>query len=509
MIRLLIAVLAATPALAEVRFADRSADLPIQHLYSGGWEHFVGGGVAIFDCNGDSYGDLFVAGGTDPAHLFVNVTEAPGAPIRFATGPMANLTGVTGAYPLDIDGDGLLDLAVLRVGANLLLRGHGDCSFTDATAQWGVAGGNGWTTAFSATWEAGQIRPTLAFGNYVDRSNPAGPFGTCDDNVLLRPVGATYGPPIALAPGYCPLSMLISDWARTGRRDLRISNDRQYYVRDGAEQMVRLDTLAPLGEADGWPRLMLWGMGIASRDITGDGLPEVMLTSMGDQLLQFARPGGVYENAPYSFGSYVQRPVDTDDGRPSTGWHAEFGDVDNDGWSDLFIAKGNVDQMPGMAADDPNNLLIRTPDGPFIDQGVTAGVASPHRSRGAGLYDLNLDGRLDLVVVNRRAPLEVFENETENTGNWLLLEIEADAPNTRAVGGWIELRYPGGRIEQREITIGGGHASGQAGLHHFGLGGAASVDIRLAGIGGWLTVPANTRGTLSLIGTSPTFRSAN
>ncbi|NCO21482.1 MAG: hypothetical protein GW905_05635, partial [Rhodobacterales bacterium] len=128
---------------------------------------------------------------------------------------------------------------------------------------------------------------------------------------------------------------------------------------------------------------------------------------------------------------------------------------------------------------------------------------------GAGLYDLNLDGRLDLVVVNRRAPLEVFENETENTGNWLLLEIEADAPNTRAVGGWIELRYPGGRIEQREITIGGGHASGQAGLHHFGLGGAASVDIRLAGIGGWLTVPANTRGTLSLIGTSPTFRSAN
>jgi len=499
MIRLLSAVLlVAGPAMAEVRFIDRSAGLPVSHAYSGGWEHFVGGGVAIFDCNGDDLGDLYVAGGTEPARLFVNATAGPGAPIRFDLGDLAPLDGVTGAYPLDIDGDDILDLAVLRVGANVLLKGQGDCTFTDATALWGMEGGTAWTTAFAATWEGDNTRPTLAFGNYVDRGDPNGPFGTCDANTLLRPEGAIYGPPIPLTPGHCTLSMLISDWARTGRRDLRISNDRHYYVRDGSEQMVRLDTLRPLTEAEGWPRLMLWGMGIASRDITGDGLPEVMLTSMGDQLLQFARPGGVYENAPYSFGSYVQRPFDGDDGRPSTGWHAEFGDVNNDGLADLFVAKGNVDQMPGMADKDPNNLLIRSPDGPYVDQGLAAGVASPARSRGAGLYDLNLDGRLDLVVVNRRAPLEVRENVTEGSGNWLLLDIRAPAPNTRAVGAWIEIRLPGGQVEHREITVGGGHAGGQAGLQHFGLGAASSVGIRVAGGADWLTLPANTRGKLLL-----------
>ena len=50
-------------------------------------------------------------------------------------------------------------------------------------------------------------------------------------------------------------------------------------------------------EAEGWPRCALWGMGIASRDITGDGLPEVMLTSMGDQVLQINRGDGVMKNA--------------------------------------------------------------------------------------------------------------------------------------------------------------------------------------------------------------------
>ncbi len=390
---------------------------------------------------------------------------------------------------------------MLRVGGNMMLRGSGDCRFEDASSVWGVPPGDAWTTAFSATWEGTNARPTLAFGNYVNRKDPDGPFGTCDDNMLLRPAGDVYGPPIPLVPGYCALSMLFSDWAGTGRRDLRISNDRHYYVRGGAEQMLRLDTLGFLNATDGWPELSLWGMGIASRDITGDGLADVMLTSMGDQLLQFARPGGRFENAPFSFGSAVQRPQSGDDGRPSTGWHAEFGDVDNDGWDDLFIAKGNVDQMPGNAAKDPNNLLIRTPGGPYVDRAAVAGVASTARSRGAGLYDLNLDGGLDLAVVNRRAPLEIHENATAARGRWVALEIRADGPNTRAVGAWIELRDGAGRIQYREVTVGGGHAGGQSGLHHFGLGGSDGAEVRLnfgAMTTGWQTVPVNSRATLTL-----------
>ena len=127
-------------------------------------------------------------------------------------------------------------------------------------------GENRWSTAFSATWEPGAALPTLAIGNYVDRTNPNGPFMACDVISLFRPTGEAYGPPIALTPDFCPLSMLFTDWSRRGAPDLRVSNDRQYYVRGGSEQMWRLDPFRLLGEADGWRPVSIWGMGIASTD---------------------------------------------------------------------------------------------------------------------------------------------------------------------------------------------------------------------------------------------------
>jgi enediyne biosynthesis protein E4 len=488
-------LIAASPVAAGPLFVDRSHGFPVAHVYSGGWEHFVGGGVAALDCDGSGRPSLFVAGGENPARLLVNATAAPGAPIRFTLGEITEITGVTGAYPLDVDGDGVMDLAVLRVGPNLLLRGLGDCRFEDASADWGFHGGDGWSTAFAATWEPGAEWPTLAIGNYVDRANPAGPFMACDANELHRPDlkagGRGYVAPIRLEPGYCALSMLISDWQRVGRPDLRISNDRHYYVRDGHEEMWRLDQLRPLDDADGWARVSLWGMGIASRDITGNGLPDVMLTSMGDQLVQLNEGEGLLRNAPYTLGTYATTPWFGDDGRPSTGWHAEWADFDNDGRADLFIAKGNVDQMPSNAMRDPNNLLMQQADGKFAEKADVAGVATTHRARGAAVVDLNGDGRLDIVVVNRRAGLEVWENATEGTGNWLRVVPRMDGPNSHAVGAWVEVRTAE-NVQVQEVTVGGGHVSGQAMGLHFGLGAAEGAEVRVIWPGGatsdWVAV---------------------
>jgi len=476
-----LALSAASAGADGVRFVDRSGALPgPAHVYGGGWEHFVGGGAAVFDCNGDGFPELLAAGGANPTSFYRNTTPAPGADLAFARGriaPLDGVTGITGAYPLDIDGDGARDLAVLRVGANLFLRGDGACGFTDATEDWGIAPGDAWSTAFAATWEAGADRPTLAVGNYVDRADPDGPFRACDANTLHRP-GENGYEALLLAPGHCALSMLFSDWDRRGAADLRVSNDRHYYVDGGAEQMWRLDPLRLLVAEDGFREVSLWGMGIASRDITGDGRPEVMLTSMGDQLLQYNTPHG-FEDAAWGTGTQATRPHTGDDGRPSTGWHAQFGDVDNDGRADLFIAKGNVDQMPGLAMEDPNNLLMQRPDGTFREAAGAAGIATPDRARGAALADLNRDGRLDLVVVNRRAPLELWQNATREAGNWLAVTPVQDGPNRFAVGAWVELRTAAGHRATQEVTVGGGHAGGQAGPLHFGLGAATAAELRV------------------------------
>ena len=458
------------------------------HVYDGGWEHFVGGGVSAFDCNGDRFPELVAAGGSNPAILLVNATGTPGAPLAFrADTPEAlALTGVTGAYPLDIDDDGVLDLAVMRVGENLLLKGGPDCTF--APFDIGFASDDRWTTSFTATWEAGQPLPTLFFGNYVDRTDPDGPFEACDENQLYRPENSVYSGPKLLEPGYCALSALFTDWNRTGRADLRLSNDRQYYVKGGQEELWAMGpTPRPYTEAEGWQRQSLWGMGIASRDVNGDGLPDVFLSSMADQRLQLRDgPGPTWRSVAFALGTTAQRPHLGDDGRPSTGWTIAFGDVDLDGRDDVFIAKGNVEQMPSNAMEDPNNLLMQQADGAFREASVEAGVASLARSRGAVLADFDLDGRLDLAVNNRRAPLEVYRNDTATEGHWLAVELAEPPPNTRAVGAWLDLRI-GDHVYAREITVGGAHASGLALPEHFGLGAAETAELRVTWSDGTVT----------------------
>ncbi|MFQ6548433.1 CRTAC1 family protein [Aestuariibius sp. 2305UL40-4] len=487
-------VFLAGPAAAEVRFEDRSNALPT-HVYDGGWEHFVGGGVAVFDCNGDGLPEIFAAGGENPARLFLNRGG-----FAFEEAPLPELTGVTGAYPLDLDGDGTLDLYVMRAGPNVALKGGWDCGFTDWTASWRLEGGDGWTTAFTAWVEPGDDRPTLAIGNYVDRDDPEGPFGTCDTHRILRPTEMKVYPrdrmagPVRLqgvwsgtelSPGFCSLSMLAAEDAR-GRMTLRISNDRHYYVRGGAEQMWDIEEQRFLGPEDGWEGPQLWGMGIASRDLNGDGADEVMLTSMGDQLLQIAEGDG-YVAAPFEMGTTAHRPHLGDDGRPSTGWHAEFGDVDNDGRPDLFIAKGNVDQMPGNAMEDPNSLLMQEAGGTFREVAGEAGVAAVARSRGAALADFDGDGRLDLVVVNRRAPMGLWRNVSD-AGGFVTVEVVP-----RRIGGRVELRTATG-MQSQQVTVGGGHAGGSALPLHFGIGEAAGAEVRFVSpdgrVGDWREVTA-------------------
>jgi hypothetical protein len=460
-------------AQAEPLFRDLSHHLP-EHRYLGGWNHFVGGGVAVMDCNGDSLPDIFAAGGTGPAGLFVNHGN-----FTFTAQPLPDIRASTGAYPIDINADGFMDLFVLRIGQNIILKGGPDCSFTPAKGPFTLPAADQWSTAFSAWWQD-DGRPEMAVGNYVDLKNPEGPFFACDSHELLTPRADGYQS-TPLEPGFCSLSMLTTKDA-SGALRLRISNDRQYYVRGGYEQMWDLKERRFLGASDGWEEISIWGMGIASRDITGDGREEVMLTSMGDQLMQMAQLDGTYRNAPFSIGTYAHRPYLGDDGRPSTGWHAQFGDMDNDGRADLFISKGNVDQMPSNAIKDPNNLLMQQADGTFREMGQTAGLASTERGRGAALADFDGDGRLDVLVLNRRAPLEIYRNETPNAGHWLAVSLLQPGGNRHAIGASVTVNG-----DMQRTIIGGGHAGGQAGPLHFGLGAATQAEITVEWPGGQIT----------------------
>ncbi|OLC56577.1 MAG: hypothetical protein AUH85_05975, partial [Chloroflexi bacterium 13_1_40CM_4_68_4] len=423
--------------------------------------------------------------------------------------PSTDMVGVNGAYPIDIDGDGIVDLVALRNGENVLLRGLGGCRFERANEAWGFSSGTSATTAFSATWESAATLPTFAFGNYA---NPASndPHHLCFDNELLRPAatGHTYGPPIALTPSWCALSMLFSDWNRSGRMDLRVSNDEHYYLpTEGQEQLWRI---APgeqpsLYTADeGWVNVQVQGMGIASYDLTGDGYPEVFLTGQGDNRLQTLAAGAsrpTYRDIGLKRGVNAAQPFTGGDTRPSTAWHDQFDDVNNDGFVDLFISKGNVTDQPDYAQKDPSDLLLGQADGTFREAAAAAGILNFDRGRGAALADFNLDGMLDLIEVNYGAPVRLWRNvgtgdasHPTAMGNWIALRAVQKAPNVDAIGAWLEVRI-GDLIARRELTVGGGHAGGQLGWVHFGLGDSSGADVRVVWPGGeispWRHLSAN------------------
>jgi enediyne biosynthesis protein E4 len=474
-------------------FVEETASSGISSVYKGEWQYMVGGGAASFDCNDDGYPELLFAGGESKSKFYRN-TSKQGEALKFIEEQSGlELDAMTGAYPLDVDADGNVDIVTLRVGENVVLRGKGECKFERANEAWNFEGGDGWSTSFAATWERGAKWPTLAISNYIDRKEEISPWGSCTDNELLRPdaSGGKFAAPIPLTPSFCPLSMLFTDWNRSGTPSLRVSNDREYYE-GGQEQMWKVEPGAAPAlytAAEGWKPLRIWGMGIASADVNSDGYPDYFLTSMADNKLQTlsalpadgkSRPD--FADIAFKRGVTAHRPYQGEDLRPSTAWHTQFEDVNNDGLVDLFIAKGNVAEMKDFAMKDPNNLLIQSADGKFIEMG------------GKALADFNLDGLIDLVVVNRNENAQVWRNATKDAGGFVSVNLGQDGGNRDAIGAWIELKV-GDKTSYREVTSGGGHAGGSLGWLHFGLGAASEAELRITwpgeAAGDWTKVSAN------------------
>jgi hypothetical protein len=210
---------------------------------------------------------------------------------------------------------------------------------------------------------------------------------------------------------------------------------------------------------------------------------------MGDTKLQIldddADGAPVYRDVAFERGATAHRPYAGKDLKPSTGWHAEFADFNNDSLEDLFIAKGNVEAMGDFAAFDPDNLLLGQWDGRFAEAGAEAGIALPTKGRGALLADFNMDGNLDLAVINRGQPVSLFRNlgtriggTLRPMGNFLEIELRQDGPNRNAVGAMVNIKI-GTRTFNRWVSVGGGHASGHAGWLHVGVNNSERAEIRV------------------------------
>ena len=215
--------------------------------------------------------------------------------------------------------------------------------------------------------------------------------------------------------------MLFSDWDGSGpegppgQQRSRSTTGPD----DGEEQLWRV---AP-GEAprlygvdDGWARVQVQGMGIASQDLTGDGLPEVYLTSQSASKLQTLAAGPAqpsYRDIGLARGVNVAHPfTGADVDLPSTAWHPGVRRRQQRRPHRPVRLEGQRHRAsPTTRSQDPSNLLLGQPDGTFREAADAAGIVTFDRGRGAALADFNLDGRLDLVESFYGAPVRIWRND--------------------------------------------------------------------------------------------------
>ena len=125
-------------------------------------------------------------------------------------------------------------------------------------------------------------------------------------------------------------------------------------------------------------------------------------------------PKPSYADVAFAKGVTAHRPYIGDDLKPSTAWHTQFEDVNNDGLVDLFIAKGNVAEMPDFAAEGSQQPAAAAAGRQVRGSRATRPASPASSSRaGAALADFNLDGLIDLVVVNRLAGAALAQHQRQ------------------------------------------------------------------------------------------------
>jgi hypothetical protein len=423
-----------------------------------------------------------------------------------------------GAVFADYDGDGDLDLYVVRHGPNLLWRNDGGGRFTEVAATAGVDhAGFGAGAAFGDLDADGDL--DLYVTNYVhfdlaEEKDKVKWFtdGLAqfphhfepEDNVLYRNNGDGTFTDITLAAGVRgtgrSLGVLMTDHDADGDLDIFVANDigfNNLFENRGGGSFEETGLLAGVAcNADGKFEA---SMGVAGGDYDGDGDIDLIVTNYaGEQNTLYRNEGGgFFTDATREAGLYNQRILDC------VGWGVGFHDFDLDGHLDLLVVNGHVvstmvgwymrhfaEAAPGdvpqmrreaynLGASQPKLIFFGREGGVFEERADAAGreITGPRMGRGAAFADFDGDGRIDVAVTNKNQPAQVLLNRVPvpATRRWVMIELRAPPPNVFAVGAQIRIQADG-KTFLSEVHAGTSYLSASDLAQHFGLGEVERID---------------------------------
>jgi hypothetical protein len=472
------------------RFTDVADDLGLAG-------NAVSGGVIIEDFNNDGFLDLLVSafGLTDQVRFFVNAGDGTFTE-RTREAGLEGLTGGLNLIQADYDNDGFVDVLMLR-GAwlgrsgripNSLLRNNGDGTFSDVTRTAGMAvarptqtavfldyDGDGWLDLFIGNESHGTERHRCE----LYRNNRDGTFTE-----------------VSFASGITIFEMVkgvtAGDFNNDGRPDLLISimgANNQLLRNDGPIDPADLqggwrftDVTEAAGirgpehsfpcwffdyDNDGWEDILIAGYNLLELD---DAVAEIInQESDGDRVTLYRNlRDGTFEDVSEELGlSHALLAMG-----------ANFGDLDNDGWLDLYFGTGN----PDLRSLVPNKMYRNNAGRGFQDVTTSGGFGHLQKGHGIAFADLDHDGDQD-VYANMGGAFtgDVYRNALfANPGHgnrWLKLRLEGVTSNRSAVGARIKVvvQTPAGERSIYKTVNSGGSFGANPLRQELGLGDATAL----------------------------------
>jgi hypothetical protein len=474
----------------------------------------MGGGVAMFDYDGDGRMDLFFTnsaalqdpmpkGGMpdkrDPKYwnrLYHQQADGSFADVTEATGLKGDGFSM-GVAAADYDNDGRTDLYVTGYGTNYLYHNNGNGTFTDVTRKAGVAG-SGWST--SAGWfdydRDGRL--DLFVGRYVEWDFEAGSvhcgelrpgyrafchpdnFKSATNLLFHQLADGTFAEVGAKSgigdPGGKALGVTFADFDNDGFMDIFVANDsvrQSLYHNRGDGNFEDIAVAAGAGYDENGKTFA--GMGTAAGDYDNDGYPDVFITTLSNETYPLYHNDHDL-NFTYATNSAGVGPITL----LYSGWGTGFIDADNDGWRDLFVAQSHVldtieKTNPYLKYKQTPLLMLNSGRG-FVNISANAGpaFATPIVGRGAAFGDLNNDGQIDVVIATLAgAPLLLRNNGTRN--HWLGLTLVGSVSNRNGIGARITVTGTSGKTQSFDVNNSGSYLSSHDPRLLVGLGGEAGV----------------------------------
>jgi tetratricopeptide (TPR) repeat protein len=464
----------------------------------------MGGGVAVLDYDRDGWPDLYLVQGCelpfDPSRtnyrdrLFRNVEGQRFEDVTDAAGLGDHRYG-QGCAVGDYDGDGDPDLLVANYGQSILYRNNGDGTFTDVTTATGLTGEHWNSSAAFADFDGDGVLD-LYLGCYVHDAfricrGATGKVAACDPGNYAAEqdrlfqgrgdgmfVDVTDTSGIVAPDGKC-LGILVSDLDDDGKPDIYVANDGTpnflFHNRSqpGTIRFQEAGQLAGVavdgeGHTEG-------SMGIAGADFDRDGRIDLYVTNFIDEMYTYYRNlGGLL------FEDNTRRSGLANLTKPLVGFGVQPIDFDSDGYPDLLVANGHIDDF--RFRDEPwkmpPQLFRNQGKGQFTDAGAVAGpyFQGEYLGRGMARLDWDRDGDDDAVIVHQDAPLALLSNETAAPGHWIAFRLRGTASHRDAVGARLEVHVPGEPPHIAEVQGGHGFFAANEDLVRIGLGEVDAVE---------------------------------